>query len=201
MSLAVAIAGSIALADELLRSALSLRHGFRALQEFDWKTGGSIIYSVARDPRVLRLVSDMLSLLATTGCIFVLIALFRCREDGNDQSHPERPALGLLTPITGIAAIVGGITVLAVAIRVLATPYTYLTFRDYALQIGRGIPPFSRLFIDALRDLTTQLTVWTAPWLSTRAFPGRSRLKSRRRFGMIPLMRRVSKLFLIRSSE
>jgi len=55
---------------------------------------------------------------------------------------------------------------------VLATPYTYFSFRDLAQQNGRDVPYlFGRLFTDTLRDLTAQVTIWAAPFVVYRSIP------------------------------
>jgi hypothetical protein len=162
VSLAAAIAGSIVLADGLIRWIASLRYGLLGLHDLDFRTGGNTISAVAQDRVFIGLVSDLLALLVVASCISVLIALLR-RPD--DEPQPERPASPRLTTVTKFAMVVGGITLAAFSIQLLATPFTYLTMRDLSLHAGRRPPPFGALFIDVLRNLAVQITLWAAPFV------------------------------------
>lgn len=111
-------------------------------------------------------ISVVFGILSNAAIIFTMIAVYRhVRED----SDAYAPVSTFLRVVTSVAVIAWGSWVAFNLCRLVLTPYSYVTLRGVALQIGRTPPPFRDIFAEAIRTLLSQAGLFAGPYIIWRS--------------------------------
>jgi hypothetical protein len=118
-----------------------------------------------------RTIGHIVGLLSTFSNAALLLLLVAFNLHTNQESTPDVPGSRLLDQVTKVAVVFNGLVLAFLVVRCLLTPYTYSTLKDFALQNGRTLPPFSALLEEAIRTLVLQACLFTAPLVVFKSQP------------------------------
>jgi hypothetical protein len=135
------------------------------LKAIDWRTGATSILIAAGDPSVIGLVFILVAVFSAVTYTLLLIALSR---QTTDELSAYVPASRLVSRVTTVAFIAGGISVIIVVGRVILTPYGYFQIRDYVYRNGGTPPHLSDMMLSIIRTLLDQACILAAPYIVCR---------------------------------
>jgi hypothetical protein len=132
----------------------------------DWKIGATNVLIFARDPRTLGQIGTLFAEFSNTAYVLLLVAIFR-RE--SDPLEIDVPISRLLIRATKVAVIAWGIVSVGTLVGLALTPYSFITLRNLALQIGRMPPTFGVLLAERIQSVLAQACLFAAPYIVYRS--------------------------------